>query len=378
MRKVAIILPTYNEAKNISQLIEGLNIVIKTLPKWDIHIVVVDSSSPDNTADIVKKITEKNKHVHLLQTKKEGLGQAYINGFKYAIENLKPYLLFEMDADHSHDPKKIPAFLEQIENGSDFVIGSRYIKGGSIPKDWGIERKFFSVVGNWIIRLGFMNLKITDWTSGYRAIKTWIVEKSLTSVSDYTGYVFQVALLDNAVKMKAQISEVAINFVDRKEGVSKINSGQYTLHTLWYVFTHSSFIKFCIVGGIGFLVDFAFAYLFIHVLNISKVIANMMSAEVAIISNFLLNNSWSFAHKKIDNQVSAIYNFLKFNLVASGSIIIQGAGMWIALTLLGDSAIHIGSIEFHSWIIYKIFIIFFIIIPYSYIFYNKFIWKDNT
>lgn len=381
MKKAAIVLPTYNEAHNIEKLINQIFDIASDIQNWDIHIVVVDSDSPDHTGKIVEDLYNSNKkkyrNLHVIHTKKEGLGKAYIEGFQTSLEKIKPFVLFEMDADLSHDPKKIPEFLKEIEKGADFVIGSRYRPGGSIPSDWGFHRKIFSFFANWFIRIGYMKFRITDWTTGYRAIKAWVLRDTLEKLEGYTGYVFQVALLDNAIISKARIEEVPINFKDRKEGVSKINSFEYIIQTFIYVLQHSSFVKFCVVGGIGFIVDFSFAYLFIHYLNIQKVLSNMMSAEIAIISNFMLNNYWSFAHKKINKSSSLLFSLLKFNLVSSGSVIIQGVGMWLALTLFGDHILHINSLELHTWILYKVVIIILIVIPYSYIFYNKFVWKDK-
>jgi dolichol-phosphate mannosyltransferase len=367
MKKVAIILPTYNESKNIESLISQIFTVTKNLANWDIHLMIVDSDSPDGTADIVDTLQKKNKHIHLIRTKKEGLGKAYIEGFTYAIEELNPFVLFEMDADLSHNPNDIPRFLNEIAKGADFVIGSRYRKGGSIPKDWGLDRKFLSIVGNWILRVGFMNLKITDWTSGYRAIKTWIIKESLHKVKNYTGYVFQVAILDSALKSRANVHEVPIHFVDRVEGYSKINSRQYTFHTLFYMFSNSSFIKYVITGGIGFILDFGISYVFIEELHTAIWFSTIISAEAAIISNFLFNNYWSFSHKQLSGKQNIIWNFVKFNFIASISLLIQALGMEGSVYLFGRE----------YWYIYKIIIIIFIIIPYSYILYNKIIWKNK-
>ena len=293
MRRAAIILPTYNESKTIVTVVEKIFEVAKPLTNWDIHVVVVDSDSPDKTGQIVEDLYNSNKkkfhNLHVIKTKKEGLGKAYVQGFTSAIEKIKPYVLFQMDSDLSHDPTKIPEFLAKIEKGADFVIGSRYIKGGSIPKDWGLHRKIFSICANIFIRFGFMKLNVTDWTNGYRGIKTWIIQKSLTEIENYTGYVFQVALLDNAIKMQANIQEIPIKFIDRTEGESKINSFQYILHTFLYVFQHSGFIKFCIVGGIGFIVDFGISHIFIDLARFPIWISTLISAESAIISNFLFN-----------------------------------------------------------------------------------------
>ncbi len=369
MRKAAIILPTYNESKTIPILIDQIIEVDNTLSNWELHLVIVDSDSPDKTAHVIDELraTDKKKYrnVQVIRTKKEGLGKAYIEGFTTAIEEIQPYVLFQMDADLSHNPQSIPSFLKKIEQGADFVIGSRYTKDGSIPQDWAFYRKFLSVIGNYVIRLGFMKLSITDWTSGYRAMRIWVLKKGLHNLHNYTGYVFQVALLDNAMKSNAKIEEVPIHFVDRREGASKINSIQYTLQTLFYVFNYSAFIKFCIVGGIGFIVDFGLSYVFIDVFFWEVWLATIISAESAIISNFIFNNFWSFSHKKVQNSI--LWSFIKFNSISVGSIIIQAVGMQLSSNTFGK--------EF--WPVYKFLIIMFIIIPYSYILYNKFVWKDK-
>lgn len=368
MNKAVIILPTYNEVNNVVSLIHEIITIAKEVTTWDIQILVVDSTSPDGTAKEISKLQKQYQQLHLLETPKEGLGKAYVCGFKHALDKLQADVVFEMDADHSHDPKEIPHFLSQIDSGADFVIGSRYIPGGSIPADWGIHRKIFSVVGNLIVRLGFMKFSITEWTNGYRAIKRWVIEKHIDDLTGYAGYVFQIALLDNAIKSKAKIREIPINFADRTKGVSKIDSIEYIVQTLLYVFRHSSFVKFCIVGGFGFSVDFGTSFLLIEILTSSVVLATIVSAELAIISNFILNNYWSFAHKKLeDGNNSMLRSFMKFNLVASGSLVIQTFGMYLSTSWLGES----------YWYVYKILIITLIIIPYSYVLYNKFIWKDK-
>ncbi len=368
MKKAVIVVPTYNEKGNIKQLIESVVLTTSKITNWEVDLLIVDSSSPDGTIDEVKEIQKNNSHIHFIETKKEGLGKAYITGFTYALEHMNPFVLFEMDADLSHNPKYIPEFLHKIEKGADFVIGSRYIKGGSIPANWGLHRKFFSIGANLFVRLGFMRLSTSDWTGGFRAIKVWVAKAALSHVKSYSGYVFQVALLDFAINQKARIAEVPIQFIDRTEGVSKINSIQYIIQTFTYVLTHSSFIKFVITGFFGFGIDFGFSYFFINALHIAKATATIFSAEIAIICNFFINNFWSFKHKKIDSGIfSFLKSFLLFNFVSSGSIFIQWAGMLLALRFLGDHE--------SFWILYKIAIIAFLIIPYSYFLYNKVIWK---
>ncbi len=371
MRKVAIILPTYNEAKNIEKLIPQIFKEIKKeeiLKKWEIHLIIVDSQSSDGTKKIVLNLMKKYPRMHLVETKKEGLGKAYCEGFNFAVYKINPYLFFEMDADLSHEPRQIPIFLKKIEEGADFVIGSRYISSGSIPKKWAIHRKIFSIIGNYILRLGFMKLSITDWTSGYRAIKSWLVKKSFNHIKNYSGYVFQIALLDFALKSHAKISEIPIHFKERGWGKSKINATQYITQIFLYILFNSSFIKFVIVGIVGFMIDFGISYIGIQKLHQPVFLVTVVSTEIAIISNFLLNNFWSFSYKKIERSSRNFFvGFLKFNLVSSGSIIIQSIGMQTLVNIFGKKL----------WYLYKILIITLIIIPYSYILYNKVIWKSK-
>lgn len=377
MKKAVIVVPTYNEAGNITQLVHSVFQVAKTIQQWEIGLLIVDSSSPDKTALIAKELQKTYSNLYIIETPKEGLGKAYVNGFTYALEHLRPFVIFEMDADLSHNPNYIPEFLKKIEQGADFVIGSRYIKGGSIPANWGLHRKIFSICANLFVRLGFMKLSTTDWTGGYRAIKSWVIKSAMNHISHYTGYVFQVALLDYAQTQGSQLAEVPIAFVDRTEGQSKINSFQYIIQTFLYVLTHSSFIKYVITGFMGFGVDFGISYMLIAS-HMAKGTATIISAEFAIVTNFLINNFWSFKDKKITGgAIGYITKFLFFNLVSSGSIVIQYFGIVWLLHFFGDRAIHIGIVAIPSWIIYKILIIGFVIIPYSYILYNKLIWKKK-
>ena len=369
MRNAIILLPTYNEAEDIEKIIDILSRIKREISSnWNLEILVIDSTSNDGTTEIVKKLQNKYDFLHLLMTKKEGLGKAYFQGFTYTIQHLHPYVMFEMDADLSHDPKEIPFLLKEIEKGADFVIGSRYMKGGSIPKNWGIHRKIFSIVGNLVVRFGFMKPKITDWTNGYRAIKTWVIKSSLTAVKNYSGYVFQIAVIDQALKHRARIEEIPIQFTDRKHGVSKISFSQYIVQILLYIFLNSSFIKFVIVGVVGFIIDFGISFFLIEKTNTKVWLATLLSTETAIICNFVLNNFWSFSYKKLEStKKTYVLSFLKFNLISSGSIIIQTLGIQLLVIIFGK----------YLWYLYKALIIFFIIIPYSYFFYNKVVWKDR-
>ncbi len=367
MRKVVIIAPTYNEKGSIEHLIEEIFDQQKKVANWEINILVVDSHSTDGTAEAVKKLQKKHSGLFLMETEKEGLGKAYLRGFNYCEEKLSPYLIIQIDADGQHDPKKIPDFIKKIEDGADFVIGTRYSKGGSIPKNWGFHRKILSIGANIFVRIGFMKPGVTEWTNGFRAMKSWVVKGSLEHIKNFSGYVFQIAMIDYALKHNAKIAEIPVDFKERKFGISKINAFQYSSQTVFYVLNHSSFIKYIFVGLSGFVIDFGISYVGIEKAHMIVWVATVISSETAIVSNFLLNNFWSFSHKKLEGKFNFLVSFLKFNLVSSGSVVIQAAGIQLFVFLFGRKL----------WYLYKVLIILLVIIPYSYILYNKFIWKNK-
>jgi dolichol-phosphate mannosyltransferase len=170
MKKAIVIIPTYNERDNIEPTISQIFNVFSQIKDWEMHILIVDDTSPDKTYDVVKKLQKKKEYssrLHLLINKqKAGLGTAYLKGMAKAFGDLKADVVFEFDADLSHDPTKIPLFLDRINQGDEIVLGSRYIPGGGIPDDWGFHRKVLSKVGNLVTRTVLTDFSIKDWTGG--------------------------------------------------------------------------------------------------------------------------------------------------------------------------------------------------------------------
>lgn len=237
MRKLVIVIPTYNEVENIQSLIKKLKKEFITLPKWNPQILVVDGNSPDGTGVIIKKIRAKNVHL-LTEKQKKGLGAAYLLGMKHAFDKLKTNLVITMDADLSHNPSYLPKFLKKFENGADFIIGSRYIKGGSIPKNWPVHRKFLSIFGNLTTQFLLGNRSLQDWTSGYRAIKKEVFIKVyplMESDAAFKGYTFNISFAHHTVRAGFKTVQVPINFIDRKAGKSKLGM-EYLFHTPVFLF----------------------------------------------------------------------------------------------------------------------------------------------
>lgn len=349
MSKAIVIIPTYNEAENLPITIEKLADIFINIKNWQMQILVVDDSSPDGTAAVVKQLQKKYSFLKLLvNEKKAGLGSAYLKGMDQAFNNLNADLVFEFDADLSHDPGKIPQMLEHVESGSDLVLGSRYIKGGSIPQNWGLHRKFLSVFGNLFIRLVMCDFSINDWTTGFRAIKKELYQAVANELESerFFGYTFQIGFLHKALKKKFKISEVAFAFKDREIGKSKIGP-EYIKNTLLYIMKvriqeilHSRLFKFATVGAIGALVQLTSLEFYRFLLPdfqwsilTTFLLATILSIETAIISNFILSNFWTFADRKLKKQ-SIPKKFLTFNLTSGGSLLIQ-----MLIAALGENTI---------------------------------------
>lgn len=221
-QNICIMLPTYNEANTIETLLDGIISVSTQLPEWEINILVVDDNSSDGTSDIVIRKQKEYPLIHITQDKKQGLGKAYLRGLLWILNNLpKAQYVLIMDADLSHDVKYIPEFLKFAQDGYDFVIGSRYVKGGDcLGWDW--KRKILSYWGNFYIRCVSGVFNVTDWTSGYRCISTQLLRKTNLEQLLVTGYAFNMSFLHKVIKQGAKVKELPIIFVNRKEGESKL------------------------------------------------------------------------------------------------------------------------------------------------------------
>jgi dolichol-phosphate mannosyltransferase len=327
--KVVVIVPTYNEADNIRPLVKALAKVKRSLTSYSFQVLVVDDNSPDGTAKLVTKLASKYSFLKLFRNKhKKGLGAAYKKGMRYAIDKLGAEIVFEFDADLSHDPTKIPQFLTKIAQGADLVLGSRYRQGGGIPPDWPPHRKLLSVLGNLFMRLIMLNFRVTDWTTGYRAITRKVVNKIVPRLqhSAFNGYTWQIGFLVKSIQAGYRIDDVPFQFVDRTEGYSKLGP-EYIINTMAYVLKtrlqqllgHRLF-KFAMVGGTGALIQLIFLQIYRGLMPFQ--LAFFLAIETAIVSNFTLSNLWTFADRQLKaSQIPG--KFVAFNLASGGSILIQ-------------------------------------------------------
>ncbi len=220
MTRQVVIIPTYNEKENIEKIIRAIR-----EQEVDFHILVIDDGSPDGTADIVKSLQkELPESLFMIEREgKQGLGTAYITGFKWAIEHKYDYI-FEMDADFSHPPKDLPRLYKAChEDGADLAIGSRYCNGISVV-NWPIGRVIMSYYASTYVRT-VLGMKVYDTTAGFKCYRRKVLETIDFSKIKMTGYGFQIEMKYNTYKLGFKIVEVPIIFVDRTEGTSKMSSG---------------------------------------------------------------------------------------------------------------------------------------------------------
>ena len=215
MNNIIVIIPTYNEINNISQLIESIENV-----GYNLDLLFVDDNSPDGTGDFLRQISIEHKNIHLISRKnKMGLGTAYIAGFKWAIENDYSYVI-QMDADLSHNPSDIPRLLKEIDN-YDLIIGSRYIKGVNVV-NWPLRRLLLSYCANLYAKI-LTGLPINDSTGGFKCFRiNTLKELDLDNVSS-EGYSFQIEMNYLSWINHSKIKEISIVFTDRTVGASKMS-----------------------------------------------------------------------------------------------------------------------------------------------------------
>ncbi len=224
--KTLIVIPTYDEKDNVGPIAEA---VFSNLP--DAHILFVDDNSPDGTGDILDKMSAENSAVQVMHNeKKAGLGRAYIGGFKWALE--RDYeLIFEMDADFSHDPNELPNFVKAAEN-ADLVLGSRYVDGIRIT-NWPISRLILSKSASLYVRF-ITGIPATDPTGGYKCYRRKILETIDLDAIVSNGYSFQVEMSYTTWMQGFSLTDIPITFVDRRAGYSKMSGGIFK-EAIWLV-----------------------------------------------------------------------------------------------------------------------------------------------
>lgn len=215
-----VIIPTYNEKENIEAILQAVYDL-----QQDFHVLVIDDGSPDGTAAIVKSLQPKFNNTVFLEERqgKQGLGTAYIHGFKWGVDRGYNFI-FEMDADFSHNPSDLPRLYDACKNGgADVAIGSRYVKGGGV-KNWPANRIFLSKGGSLYTRM-LLWMPVQDQTAGFMCYRREVLETINLDEIHFVGYAFQIEMKFAAWKLGFRLKEVPIQFEDRQYGESKMNRG---------------------------------------------------------------------------------------------------------------------------------------------------------
>jgi dolichol-phosphate mannosyltransferase len=211
--QATVCLPTYNERENIEPMLRALG-------DKGVRVLVVDDNSPDGTGEIAARLAAELDYVDVLhRPRKEGLGPAYIAGFRRALAE-GAELVLEMDCDFSHSPDAVPRLIAAAESGADLVIGSRYVRGGSIG-NWGFIRRFVSAGGSLYARI-LLGVPVHDLTGGFKCYRRRVLETIDLDAIDSRGYAFQIETTYRTLRAGFRVEEVPIHFVDREEGGSKM------------------------------------------------------------------------------------------------------------------------------------------------------------
>lgn len=358
MSRTLIIVPTYNERENLPRMAAAL----RSLPV-QVDLLVVDDNSPDGTGKQADELAAQHPEVHVLhRAGKEGLGRAYLAGFAWALQRGYEFI-FEMDCDFSHDPREIPRFLQAAER-ADLVIGSRYCNGVRVL-NWPLKRLLLSRCAGVYVQL-VTGMPMSDPTGGFKCFRRRALQSIPLSEVRSKDYSFQIEMTHRLWRQGFVIGEVPIIFKDRERGVSKMRGGivNEAFWMVWRLWLQNGmrrhprgsgggtavagsgeapltsrrrpsrfdqFIKFCLIGGSGVIVDMAVLHFLADPkwLGWNVSLSKVFSAETAMLTNFLGNEIWTFrdATQPGSGRAGWLRRLLVFNAIC-------GIGIVFAVLLL--------------------------------------------
>ena len=225
MPRAVVCLPTYNELENLDPMLRALG-------DKGVRVLVIDDSSPDGTGELADRLAAELGYVDVLHRElKEGLGPAYVAGFRRALAD-GAELVLEMDCDFSHDPADVPRLVAAVEAGADLALGSRYVKGGAV-RNWGLLRRIVSAGGSFYARV-LLGARVRDLTGGFKCYRRAVLEAIDLDAIHSKGYAFQIETTYRALRKGFRVREIPITFVDRVEGGSKM-SRAIVVEAVWKV-----------------------------------------------------------------------------------------------------------------------------------------------
>lgn len=357
-KKVVILLPTYNEKENLENFIKAVLAEEKNAPGWKFDILVADSSSPDGTFEIAKKLAAKNPKIQAVLVGK-GLGTGLIEGHQYSLTHLQPDALAQLDADGQVEVDVLPRLLKVLDEGYDLALGSRFIKGGK--NELSPLRRLFSLGLSIVCRAVMGPSDIGEFANSARAFTPALFKKINLERLPWREktFIIQPAFLNEAILAGAKYKEVPLVFKNRAEGYSKNKIFNYTYDVVTYAIDAKlhqggfnipffyltrrlkTIIKFALVGLTGTVVDFFFYKLFINGFGVPPATSKGFSAEAAIVNNFIWNNFWTFRYRRTNTKIWQ--KFGMFNLVSLGGLAIGVLIVKFLHTVFGDGFVYWGQ-----------------------------------
>jgi dolichol-phosphate mannosyltransferase len=328
-KTISLIIPTYNERDNIKPLVERLH---RALSRHSYEIVFIDDNSADGTAELAASLSEKYPVKVTVRKNKRGLASAVVDG----LSQVSGEVIAVMDADLQHPPEVITDLLNEIENGADIVVASRYVEGGGC-QGWSLTRRLISKGAIFLAHLLLpATRQVGDPMSGFFMFNKGVVQDAELKP---TGYKI---LLEILMLGKFQnVAEVPYTFITRERGKSKLNARQQVDY-LKHIFSLmrrtgelARFIKFCLVGASGVGVNMGLLWLLTEVGGLFYLLSAAISIETSIITNFLLNNYFTFADRRQPGIKSLLNLLLKFNLVSLAGLGINLGILWLLTEALG-------------------------------------------
>jgi len=220
-----VCLPTYNELENLEPMLRALG-------DKNVHVLVIDDNSPDGTGELADRLAAELDYVEVLhRERKEGLGPAYLAGFRQALSG-DAQLVLEMDCDFSHDPNDVPRLIAAVADGADVALGSRYVPGGGV-RNWGLLRRVISAGGSLYARV-VLGVQVRDLTGGFKCYRRSVLETIELDSIHSKGYAFQIETTYRALRAGFEVVEVPITFADREVGGSKMSKG-IVVEAIWKV-----------------------------------------------------------------------------------------------------------------------------------------------
>lgn len=354
---VSVVLPTYNEKANIENTVKRVLEQEKSLPGWEVDIVIADDiRSKDGTEELAKRLAKQDKRVHLIKAE-PGLGVGLIKGHQYALQHLHPSVLAQLDADGQAVPDVLVRLVGAIEEGYTLAIGSRFIKGGK--NKLSLTRRLFTYGASLFYRLTVGPWDIKEVTNSARAFTTPLFRKINLDRLPWKEptFIIQPAFLHEAILAGAKYKEVPLVFRNRQEGYSKNKVFNYTYDVVTYCIDvlinklgirikffylarrAKTIVKFSLVGTVGTMVDFLFYKIFINNFGLPPASSKGISTEIAIINNFLMNNFWTFRYRRTKTNIWQKFGI--FNLVSLGGLIIGVLIVKLLHSYYGDGFVYL-------------------------------------